>query len=184
MTDRIEPGPMAPTVIQRSSSSQVTSRCVIALGIVENDNGRFEANIVLVKVVSVLLLVPFKSHGSPRLGENTDLAHACQYICMYRPLYANCGQRSVANLSSRFTGYLHWGISIKITAARASSLTSARPQSRNTDGRRTSCAGSISSVWIVRGVLGPTLQLLCHRARCRAAGRLAHALRLPSQQLL
>jgi eukaryotic-like serine/threonine-protein kinase len=59
-----------------------------------------------------------------------------------------------------------------------------QPQSRNGDGLSTSCAGSISSLWIVRGVLGPTLQLLCHRARCRAAGRLAHALRLPSQQLL
>jgi hypothetical protein len=38
------------------------------VGIVENENGRFEANIVLVKVLPVLLLVPFKSHGSPRLG--------------------------------------------------------------------------------------------------------------------
>jgi hypothetical protein len=53
------------------------------VGIVENENGRFEANIVLVKVLPVLLFVPFKSHGSPRLEENTILAPGCQYICMY-----------------------------------------------------------------------------------------------------
>ncbi len=53
------------------------------IGIVENENGCFEANIVLVKVLPVLLFVPFKSHGSPRLGENTVLARGCQYICMY-----------------------------------------------------------------------------------------------------
>src|SRR6202023_293574 len=81
-------------------------------------------------------------------------------------------------------GYLRCEISIQITAARASSLAPAQPQSRNADGLTTSCAGSIASVWVVRGVLEPTLQPLCHRARCRAAGRLAHALRLPSQQLL
>jgi len=72
---------MAPTVIQRSSSSKVTLRNRVGIG--ENENGRFEANIVLVKVLPVLLLVPFKSHGPSRLGENTALAHACQYICMY-----------------------------------------------------------------------------------------------------
>src|SRR6266480_3598236 len=70
-------------------------------------------------------------------------------------------------------------------AERASSLALTQPQSLNTDGLRTSCAGPfIASVWTVRGVLGPTLQPLCHRARCRAAGRLAHAPRLPSRQLL
>ena len=53
------------------------------VGIVENENGRFEANIVLVKVLPVLLLVPLKSHGSSRLRENTVLARVCQYICMY-----------------------------------------------------------------------------------------------------
>jgi hypothetical protein len=53
------------------------------VGIIENENGRFEANSVLVKVLPALLRVPFKSHGSPQLGENTILARACQYICMY-----------------------------------------------------------------------------------------------------
>ena len=79
----------------------------------------------------------------------------------------------MANPSSRFMGYLLCEISIQITAAKASN-----------GGLRTSCAGAIASVWIVRGVLGPTLQSLRHRPRCRAAGRLAHALRLPSQQPL
>jgi len=53
------------------------------VGIIENENGRFEANIVIMKVLPVLLLVPFKSPGPPRLGENTILARVCQYICMY-----------------------------------------------------------------------------------------------------
>jgi hypothetical protein len=70
-----------------------------------------------------------------------------------------------------FHGYLRCEISIQIAAARVSSLATSQPQSRNADGLRTSCAGSIASVWVVRGVLGPTLQPLCHRARCRAAGR-------------
>lgn len=57
-------------------------------------------------------------------------------------------------------------------------------QSQNADGVRTSRAGTIASVWMARAVLGPTLQPLCHPARCRAAARLARDLRLPSQQLL
>jgi hypothetical protein len=64
---------MAPTVIQRSSSSKVTSRCVIASGSSKTRTA-VSKNIVLVKVLPVLLLVPFKSHGSPRLGNNTVLA--------------------------------------------------------------------------------------------------------------
>jgi hypothetical protein len=44
---------------------------------------------VLEKVLPVLLRVPFKSHGSPRLGENTFLSRICQYICMYSLLWAN-----------------------------------------------------------------------------------------------
>jgi hypothetical protein len=37
-------------------------------GMVLNENGRFAANLVLVKVLPVLLLVPCKSHGSPGLS--------------------------------------------------------------------------------------------------------------------
>jgi hypothetical protein len=80
---------MAPTVIQRSSSSKVTVTLRNRVGILENESGRFEAHIVLVKVLPVLLLVPLKSHGSPRLGENTVLARVCQYICMYSLMYAS-----------------------------------------------------------------------------------------------
>ena len=81
-------------------------------------------------------------------------------------------------------GYQRCEISIQITAAGASSLAPTQPQSRNADEMRTSCAGSIASVWVVRGVLGPTLQSLCHRARWRVAARLACVLRLPWLQLL
>jgi hypothetical protein len=70
------------------------------VGIVENENGRFEANIVLVKVLPVLLLVPFKSHDSPRLGENTVLARACQYICMYSIVYASRAQKVETDITN------------------------------------------------------------------------------------
>ena len=50
---------------------------------------------MLVKVLPVLLFVPFKSHGSPRLGENTVLERGCQYICMYILIYAGRGQKVV-----------------------------------------------------------------------------------------
>jgi hypothetical protein len=84
---------MAPTVIQRFSSSKVTVTLRNRVGILENENGRFEANIVLLKVFRVLLLVPLKSHDSPRLGENTVLAPVCQYICMYTLRYASRAQK-------------------------------------------------------------------------------------------
>jgi hypothetical protein len=48
---------------------------------------------VLVKVLPVLLMVPFKSHGLPRLGENTVLARIYQYICMYSLLEASRAQK-------------------------------------------------------------------------------------------
>ena len=62
-------------------------------GIVESENGRVEANSVLLKVLPVLLVVPFKSHGSPRLRKNAVLAGICQYICMYSIVYAGRAQK-------------------------------------------------------------------------------------------
>jgi len=50
-----------------------------------------------------------------------------------------------------------------------------QPQSRNADG--VSCAGSMASVWIVRGVLGGRhFNHLAIAPTCTAAGRLSHML--------
>ncbi len=54
-----------PTFLIAESDVTLRNR----VGVVENENGRFEANSMLAKVLPVLLLVPFKSQGSPRLEE-------------------------------------------------------------------------------------------------------------------
>ena len=36
------------------------------VGIVENENGGFKANIVLAKILAVLVLIPYESHGEWR----------------------------------------------------------------------------------------------------------------------
>jgi hypothetical protein len=54
---------MAPTVIQRSTSSKVTVTLRNRVGIVENENGSLKANIVLPKILAVLVLVPCESHS-------------------------------------------------------------------------------------------------------------------------
>jgi len=64
---------------------------------------------VLVKVLPVLLLVPFKSHGSPRLGENTVLARVCQYICMYSLLYAGRTERVDIDTTDSKAGKIRYG---------------------------------------------------------------------------
>lgn len=56
------------------------SKCV---RVVENQNGRFKANVVLAKVLPVLAIVPFKSHGRLRPSKNTAAPRQCQYSCMY-----------------------------------------------------------------------------------------------------
>ncbi len=84
---------MAPTVIQAFLILKSDVTLGNRVGIIENENGRFKANILLAKILPVLLLVPFKSHGSPRLRENTVLARVCQYICMYSLLYASRAER-------------------------------------------------------------------------------------------
>ena len=56
---------MAPTVIQRFIlKSDVTLRNRV--GIVENENGSFKANIVLAKILAVLVLIPCESHSRSR----------------------------------------------------------------------------------------------------------------------
>jgi hypothetical protein len=57
---------MAPTVIQRSSSSKATVMLRNRVGIVENENGSFKANIVLAKILAVLVLIPYESHSQSR----------------------------------------------------------------------------------------------------------------------
>jgi len=61
--------------------SEVTLRK--SIGIIENEHGRFKANIVLAKVLSILLLIPFKSHSWSRPGQNIISICDCQYICTY-----------------------------------------------------------------------------------------------------
>ena len=51
--------------------------------VVKDENRSFEANIVLVKVLAVLVLVPFKSHGSPRQKQPICENQKCQYVCTY-----------------------------------------------------------------------------------------------------
>ena len=38
------------------------------VGIVENENGSFKANIVLAKILAVLVLIPYELHGKRRQG--------------------------------------------------------------------------------------------------------------------
>jgi len=51
--------------------------------IIENENSRFKANIVLAKVLTVLVLIPFKSHSWSRLRESIVYGSLRQYICTY-----------------------------------------------------------------------------------------------------
>jgi hypothetical protein len=61
--------------------SEVTLRK--GIGIIENEHGRFKANIVLAKVLPILLLIPFKSHSWSRPGQIMIFLRDCQYICTY-----------------------------------------------------------------------------------------------------
>src|SRR5215831_8281017 len=54
-----------------------------SVGIIENENSRFKANIVLAKVLPVLVLIPFKSHSWSRLTESIICVSLRQYICTY-----------------------------------------------------------------------------------------------------
>ncbi len=51
--------------------------------VVKDENRSFEANIVLAKVLPVLGLVPFKSHGGPRQKQPIPENQGCQYVCTY-----------------------------------------------------------------------------------------------------
>jgi len=51
--------------------------------VVKDENRSFEANIVLAKVLLVLGLVPFKSHGRPRQKQPICENRICQYVCTY-----------------------------------------------------------------------------------------------------
>jgi hypothetical protein len=51
--------------------------------IIENENSRFKANIVLAKVLPVLVLIPFKSYSWSRLTESIVYGPQSQYICTY-----------------------------------------------------------------------------------------------------
>ena len=42
------------------------------VGIVENENGSFKANIVLAKILAVLVLIPYESHSRSRQDTITD----------------------------------------------------------------------------------------------------------------
>ena len=54
------------------------------IGVIENKNSGFEANIVLEQVLPILVCVPFKAHADfwreVRVAGNKPL---CQYYCMY-----------------------------------------------------------------------------------------------------
>jgi hypothetical protein len=54
-----------------------------SVGIIENENRRFKANIVLAKVLPVLAFVPFKLQGLPLQTQDRLPQQACQYICTY-----------------------------------------------------------------------------------------------------
>ncbi len=51
--------------------------------VVKDENRSFKANIVLAKVLPVLGLVPFKSHGGPRQKQPIPENQRCQYVCTY-----------------------------------------------------------------------------------------------------
>ncbi len=53
------------------------------VGIVENENGSFKANVVLAKILAVLVLIPYESHSKSRQDTITDANEQCQYICTY-----------------------------------------------------------------------------------------------------
>jgi hypothetical protein len=63
------------------------ARLVVSLGqcvgIVENQNRSFKANIMLAEVYAVLVCVPFKSHGGPLPAQDTMFSGECQYSCTY-----------------------------------------------------------------------------------------------------
>jgi hypothetical protein len=54
--------PRYPTFLILKSDVTLRNR----VGIVENENGGFKANIVLAKILSVLVLVPYESHSRRR----------------------------------------------------------------------------------------------------------------------
>jgi hypothetical protein len=52
--------------------------------VIENESRGLKANIVLKQILSILVLVPFKSHGRHRAHNNHSKNDAiCQYTCMY-----------------------------------------------------------------------------------------------------
>ena len=53
------------------------------IGVVENQNSSFEADIMLATVLAVLLLIPFISHSGSLPEQDTDRNRQCQYICTY-----------------------------------------------------------------------------------------------------
>jgi hypothetical protein len=69
--------------------------------IVENENGSFKANIMLMKVLWVLVLVPLKSHSWPRQRQDIYPNHGCQYICTYIAGATNRNVHGTDTLKSR-----------------------------------------------------------------------------------
>jgi hypothetical protein len=57
-----------------------------SVGIVENENGRFKPTIVLAKVSSILLLIPFRSHSWSQPRKRIVFILECQDTCMYLEL--------------------------------------------------------------------------------------------------
>ena len=83
---------MAPTVIQRSSSSKVRSRCVMAYGSSKTRTAVSKRTSCLRRFSRFL----FSSHSKRMAGSQqkhcTQLDCRCQYICTYNLRHAFCGR--------------------------------------------------------------------------------------------
>ena len=57
-----------------------------SIGIIENEHGRFKANIVLAKVLPVLMFIPFKSHKPVATMTEYDLhSRVSIHLYVHRP---------------------------------------------------------------------------------------------------